>query len=222
MSEVLAPPRTATPSKESPAGIAMADPMPVAYALFAFALAMYGVRFISVDAGSLVAGPTSVGLNYAVLVGGIAETVIGLFAIVRGISYPAYVTTTFGIWLLGFYLLVTSGAENRAFTPDALAWYVLVLLVPVTIMAVPAILYRNVPFIVAFAALIALLLLAGLGNHSAYHAATVAQSTHAAPDVSTAVDLLKASAWMAFVAAVALWWVFAREVYRATGVLRNP
>jgi hypothetical protein len=34
------------------------------------------------------------------------------------------------------------------------------------------------------------------------------------------VGLVKASAWAGFVAAVAIWYVFAREVYRTTGVLR--
>ena len=221
MSDVLAPPKPATVANESRSNSLMADPMPVAYALFAFALAMYGVRFISVGAGTVAAGATTVGLDYAVLVGGIAETIIGLFGIVRGMAYPAYVTTTFGIWLLGFYLLVTSGAEKPTFTPDALAWYVLVLVVPVTLMAVPAVMHRNVPFIVAFAALIALLLMLGLGYHNAYHAIRTAARTHAAPSLGTAVDLLKASAWMGFVAAVALWWVFAREVYRVTGVIKR-
>jgi hypothetical protein len=34
--------------------------------------------------------------------------------------------------------------------------------------------------------------------------------------------MLKASAWFAFIGAVAIWWVFARDVYRITGVLRGP
>ena len=50
-----------------------------------------------------------------------------MLAVIRGLAYRGYVTTIFGIWLLGFYLLITSGAANEAFTPDALAWYVLVL-----------------------------------------------------------------------------------------------
>jgi hypothetical protein len=34
------------------------------------------------------------------------------------------------------------------------------------------------------------------------------------------VDLVKASSWFGFIAAAAIWWVFAREVYQATGLLR--
>jgi hypothetical protein len=203
-------------------GRRMADATPVAFGLFAFALAMYGVRFVSVDVTTLTAGPTTVGLNYAVLVGAIAETVGGILAIIRGITYPAYVITTFGIWLFGFYLLVTSGAAQKDFTPDALAWYALVLVVPVAVMAVPAVVHRNVPFTIAFVALIALLLLLGLGYHSVQHALASSAQTHAAPQLDTAVNLLVASAWCAFAAALSLIWVFARDVYRAAGLLHPP
>jgi hypothetical protein len=80
---------------------------------------------------------------------GIAETLAGLLAIIRGTAYPGYVTSVFGIWLIGFYLLITSGAASKAFTPDALAWYVLVLVVPVVILAVPAVVHREIAFIIA-------------------------------------------------------------------------
>jgi succinate-acetate transporter protein len=198
----------------------MGDPMPVAYGLFAFALAVYGIRFASVSAGTLSAGPTTVALNYAVLIAGIAETLAGILAVIKGNAYPGYVTSVFGIWLIGFYLLITSGAASKEFTPDALAWYVLVLVVPVAIMAVPAVIHREIAFTIAFVALIVLLLLLGLGYHAVQDAVATATATHRPPSLSTAVDLVKASSWFGFIAAVAIWWVFAREVYQATGLLR--
>jgi len=137
----------------------MADPTPVAFALFAFALAVYGVRFVNVSAFTVAAAPTTIALDYAILVAAIAETLVGVLAVIRGLAYRGYVTTIFGIWLLGFYLLITSGAANKAFTPDALAWYVLVLVVPVALLAVPSIVHRNIPFIIAFVAILVLLLL---------------------------------------------------------------
>ena len=79
-----------------------------------------------------------------------------MLAVIRGLAYRGYVTTIFGIWLFGFYLLITSGAANKAFTPDALAWYVLVLVVPVALLAVPSIVHRNSPFIIAFVAIVVL------------------------------------------------------------------
>jgi hypothetical protein len=204
----------------SPASL-MADPMPLAYGLFAFALGVYGIRFASVDATTLAAGATTVALNYAVLIAGVAETLAGVLGLIKGIAYPAYVTTIFGIWLIGFYLLVTSGAENKAFTPDALAWYVLVLIVPVAILAVPAVVHRNYPFTIAFVALLGLLVLLGLGYHDLYSAVATATQTKGVPQLLTAVNLLKASAWFGFVAALAIWWVFAREVYQSAGILRR-
>lgn len=197
-----------------------ADPMPVAFGLFAFALALYGVRFIDVGATTLAAGSTTIALDYAVLVAAIAEVLAGVLGIIRGIGYPAYVTTTFGIWLLGFFLLITSGAENKEFTPNALGWYALMLVVPVAILAVPAFVHRNYPCIIAFLALIGLLLLLGLGFHDLYGQVTSTEKDKVAPDLSTAVNLVKASAWFGFVAALAIWWVFAKEVYTLTGVLR--
>jgi succinate-acetate transporter protein len=198
----------------------MGDPMPVAYGLFAFALAVYGVRFSGVSAATLAAGPETVALNYAVLIAGIAETLAGILAVIRGSAYPGYVTSVFGIWLIGFYLLITSGAASKEFTPDALAWYVLVLIVPVVILAVPAAIHRELAFTVAFVALIVLLLLLGLGYHNLSNALSAAAASGKPPAVSTAVDLVKASSWFGFLAAVAIWWVFAREVYKTTGLLR--
>jgi succinate-acetate transporter protein len=199
----------------------MADPMPVAYALFAFALAVYGIRFVGVTASTLAAGSTTVALNYAVLVGGIAEALAGVLGIIRGIGYAGYVTTTFGLWLVGFYLLVTSGAENKAFTPDALAWYVLVLLVPIAILAVPAVVHRNYPFAVAFVAIFALLLLLGLGYHEVYRQMSDAAKSKTAPNLAAAVNLLKTSAWFAFISAAAIWWVFAKEVFTVAGLRKR-
>lgn len=193
--------------------------MPVAYALFAFALAVYGIRFMNLDASTLAAGSTTVALDYAVLIAGVAETLAGVLGLIKGITYPAYVTTIFGIWLIGFFLLVTSGAKEEAFTPDALAFYVLVLVVPVAIMAVPAILHRNIPFTIAFVALLSMLLLLGLGYHDLYNEVSAAAKTKGAPSLSTAVNLVKASAWFAFAGALSIWWVFAREVYQITGIL---
>ena len=62
--------------------------MPAAYGLFAFALAVYGIRFASVDAATLSAGPATVALNCAVLIARIAGTLAGILAVIRGNAYP--------------------------------------------------------------------------------------------------------------------------------------
>jgi hypothetical protein len=66
-------------------------------------------------------------------------------------------------------------------------------IVPVAILAVPAIVRRNYPFTIAFVALIGLLLLLGLGYHDLYDAVSTATKTKGVPQLSTAVNLLKAS-----------------------------
>jgi len=129
------------------------------------------------------------------------------------------VTSTFGIWLLGFYLLATSGAHSKDFTVNAVAWYLLVLVIPVAIMAVPAFVHRNYPFSIAFVAILATLLLAGLGYRELYSAITSATANKTALDVSTAANLVKASGWTAWAGAIVLWFIFAREVYTLTGVI---
>ena len=192
MTTVTSESASVTPPAESPARPhVMADPMPVAFALFAFALGLYFVRFESVSPATIAAGSTTVGLNYAVLVAGLAEVLGGVLGMIRGIGYPAYVTTTFGLWLIGFYLLVTSGAANKEFTTNALAWYSLMLIVPVAILAVPAFAHRNLLFMIAFVALIGLLLFLGLGYHATYNQLTSAAAHKTAPSLGSAADLLQ-------------------------------
>lgn len=221
MAAVVTETSTTSPAKDAGArGVpSMADPMPIAFALFAFSLGVFFVRFVSVGPASIASGSTTEALNYALLVAGAAEVLGGVLGMIRGIGYPAYVTSTFGLWLVGLFLLVTSGATNKAFTPDALGWYALVLIVPVAILAVPAFVHRDVLFSLAFVALIVLLLFFGLGYHLLYNDIVAATARKSAPNVNTAVDLVKVSAWSALVAAASLWAVFALEVYRITGVL---
>jgi len=194
------------------------EPLPVAFALFGFALAIFGVRFYDVSASTLASGPVTVGLNYALLVAGIGESIAGIISIVRGSVYSGYIVTAFGLWLIGFFLMATTGVKAAAFTTDAFAWYALMLLVPVVILAVPAFVKHEIVLSFAFVALAALLLLFGLGYHDVY---TTATSAAPVKDFSTAVDLLKVSAWCSFAGAVAIWWLFAQAVYRITGVLHQ-
>ena len=208
-----------TASASPPAAVqggSVTDPTPVALAIFAFALAAYGVRFISVNDATLAAGPTTEMLNYAVLAAAIAQAVSGFIAIIRGFTYPGYVTGTLGLWLFGFYMLITSGAASKEFTPDALAWYVLLAVVPVVLLAIPAFMHRNIPFMIAFVAITVLLVLLGLGYHDLYNALTEAAKVKAAPNLSTSVNLIKTSAYFGFVGAIALWWAFTAMLVKAT------
>jgi GPR1/FUN34/yaaH family len=222
---------------------AMADPTPIAFGLFAFALVIYGVRFVAVGAAT-IEGPTSEALNYAILVGGVAELLGGILALIRGSDYAAWVTSIFGLWLIGFFLLLThvdqaaahdtgivtagpggkplpssvtaalQSANVTAWHAESVAWYVFILIIPIVILAVPAFIQRNIPFMLAFVAIVVVLVLLGLGFHDVYQSVTdVTRGKALAPDLGTSVDLLKVSAYAAFVAAAAIFWVFAREVF---------
>jgi hypothetical protein len=79
------------------------------------------------------------------------------------------VTCTFGIWLIGFFLLLRVGAKDETFTPDAVGWYTLILIIPVAIFAVPEFVTLDFPFMIAFAAIIVLLLLLGVAFHDLNH-----------------------------------------------------
>ena len=196
----------------------MSNPMPVAFALFGFALCLYGVRFLNVGPTTVAANATSDAFVYALLVGGIAETLCGVLGILRGQAYQGCVTCTFGIWLIGFFLLLTVGANDKTFSPDAVGWYTLILIIPVAIFAVPEFVRLDVPFMIAFVAIIALLLLLGLAFHDLNHDLVSAALTKRPPDLSGVANMLQASAWMGFVAAGAVWFVMARDLYRSLGL----
>jgi succinate-acetate transporter protein len=230
--DAAAAPAPATPATTAPV---MADPTPIGYAMFAFALALFGIRYVNVGAASVSAGPASVGVEYAFLIAGIAQVVAGVVAIVRGMAYSGWILSTFGIWLLGFFFLVTIGAARPDFQPDSVTWYVLVLALPVAIFAIPEVVHRNIPFVLAFAAILVLMVLLGLGFHNLQHAHDAVTAAKAATDpsvagklagaaksdVSSAASRLKDSAWFAFAGAGVILWIFAQKVLTITGVIQG-
>jgi len=185
-------------------GSATADPGAIGLSLFGFALFLYVVQFVVYAGAAPGAATSSVATIYAILVAGVGETLAGLLYILRGQGYQASVLCGFGLWLLGLYLLLTLGAENKSFAPDAVGWYAIALIAPVAFMAIPSILHRNAAFILAFAALIGVLLFLGTGFLSANLAAK--------PPVPPSVSLLRVSGVLAWVAAAALWYSAARIV----------
>ena len=185
-------------------GSATADPGAIGLSLFGFALFLYGVQFVVYAGAAPGAATSSVATIYAILVAGVGETLAGLLYILRGQGYQASVLCGFGLWLLGLYLLLTLGAENKSFAPDAVGWYAIALIAPVAFMAIPSILLRNADFILAFAALIGVLLFLCTGFLSANLAAK--------PPVPPSVSLLRVSGVLAWVAAAALWYSAARIV----------
>jgi GPR1/FUN34/yaaH family len=191
-------------SERSSLGSATADPGAIGLSLFGFALFLYGVQFVVYAGAAPGAATSSVATIYAILVAAIGETLAGVLYILRGQGYQASILCGFGLWLFGLYLLLTLGAENRNFAPDAVGWYAIALIVPVAFMTIPSVLHRNVPLVIAFVALIGLLLFLGIGFLSA--------NLTAKPPVPPSVNMLRVSGILAFVAAAALW-------YRAANIV---
>jgi succinate-acetate transporter protein len=191
-------------SERVPLSSATADPGAIGLSLFGFALFLYGVQFVVYAGAAPGAATSSVATIYAVLVAAAGETLAGVLYILRGQGYQASILCGFGLWLFGLYLLLTLGAENKNFAPDAVGWYAIALVVPVAFMAIPSVLHRNVPLTIAFVALIGLLLFLGIGFLSA--------NLTAKPPVPPSVNLLRVSGIFAWVAAAALW-------YRAMGIV---
>lgn len=230
---------SSAPSRgESPAR-SMADPTPIAFGIFGFALFLYGVRFADVSAATLT-GATTYAATYGILIAGLTQASIGLFAIVRGMFYPGTILGLFGMWLVGLFLLLThvdtspmtkapagdrqaealAKATVAAWHAGSVGWYVLALLVPLVLLAVPAIVQRSWLLVAAFAALIALVALLGLAFHGIYAILTDTTSGGSG-DLSGPVALLQISGYVAFAAAAVIWVVMAKEVYEITGVLKR-
>ncbi len=124
--------------------------------LFGYSLAVLGVE--------LLVTPAAAGaLAFAIFVAAVGETVGGLWELARGETYIGTIVTTFGIWLLGLFLLETLGSVLGLVTPPTLATYFLVLLIPIALLAIPA--FKNGmgwPIRGAFVALFLLVVFAGL------------------------------------------------------------
>jgi hypothetical protein len=191
-------------SERASLGSATADPGAIGLSLFGFALFVYGIQFVVYANAAPGAATSSVATIYAVLVAAIGETLAGILYILRGQGYQASILCGFGLWLFGLYLLLTLGADNKAFSPDAVGWYAIALIIPVAFMAIPSIQHRNAAFILAFLALVGLLLFLGMGFLSANLAAK--------PPVPPSANELRVSGICAFVAAAALWYAAARIV----------
>jgi hypothetical protein len=194
----------------------LADPIPAASALLAFQLFVYGARWIGVTPATLAHGPLAPALSYATLIAGLAQVGAGVISIIRGSGYVGYVASTFGMWLIGFYLL---GLDTKA-DPDAAAWFLIALVPVLVLLMIPAIIRRRVAFTIAFGAITTLVILDGFALHKLHDILAAVTTAKAAPDLSTPVNLLSLSGWFAFITVAALLWIAARGFFEAEGIIR--
>lgn len=133
-----------------------------------FALSLFGMALIGL-AITLLLGPKTAGQYmggsvFAVLIAGIGEGIGALWYLVRGQSYLAGVLGTFGIWLVGLFLFLTSTPSQHLLTPKGVGLYALLLIVPTLYLTLPPLRARMMIFTVAFVALLLLEVFFGLEN----------------------------------------------------------
>ena len=157
--QTQAHPHQTTTSRPAP-GLGHIIGDPGGAALFTFGLALtwvFVVEVIDHDAtGALVFG---------LLVGGIGQTLGGIIAVLRKDNYLGNLLMTYGIWLIGFFLL----SVNDLGTTNARAWWSFALVIPSLFLAVPAVRTQATAIILAFVFLISLEIFLGLAllNESA-------------------------------------------------------
>jgi succinate-acetate transporter protein len=128
------------------------DPGAAALMIFGMALLWVGITevFVEEAIGALI---------YGLLIGAVIQSTASILAFIRGANYLGTLLATFGIWLLGFHLLVRNPDLG---TPEARGWYALVLEVPIVLLAVPAIRERAIAIMLAFLFLFFVALFLGL------------------------------------------------------------
>jgi succinate-acetate transporter protein len=125
---------------------------------FGYSVAVLGVQ-------QLLPYPELMGAAiYAIIVGVIAEFIGGMWCFARGETYIGSIASTFGAWLIGYFLMLTQGVTLKVFHPASGALFCFALIPPVVMLTVPAIKMRLRELMLAFVFLIGLLVFLGLAN----------------------------------------------------------
>jgi len=144
---------------------------------FGFGVAVLGVQQLVPNRPEFIAAAV-----YALIVAALAEFVGGLWAFLRGETYLGSIGTTFGVWLVGYYLMLTGGITA--------AVYNFALVIPVALLMIPAVKFRLHLFTAIFLFLLLLLLFLGLAN----------------TPIAAATTMARLAGLSALVTALLLWW----------------
>lgn len=128
-----------------------------------FGLAAFGFSLFLLGMELVVSHDIAGAALYAVFFAGVLEFVAGMWMIAKGESYFASILTVFGMWLIGFFLLMTQGKAIGVFNGMSAGWYMLAIEPPLVMLAIPAIVQRKGVLCAAFLALFVLVLALGLG-----------------------------------------------------------
>jgi succinate-acetate transporter protein len=152
---------------------------------FGFGVAVLGVQQLVPNRPEFIAAAV-----YALIVAALAEFVGGLWAFLRGETYLGSIGTTFGVWLVGYYLMLTGGITAELYHPYSAAVYNFALVIPVALLMIPAVKFRLHLFTAIFLFLLLLLLFLGLAN----------------TPIAAATTMARLAGLSALVTALLLWW----------------
>ena len=126
-----------------------------------FGLLLFGFSLVAVGTYNFLGGGEGA-LVFSTFIAGLGELLAGIWVIIQGRNHLGNVMATFGIWLLGLFLLEVVGGEIGLANPLSISVYFLAILIPVILLYVPV--YKNsLPWSVhlTFAALFLLPLFTG-------------------------------------------------------------
>jgi succinate-acetate transporter protein len=128
-----------------------------------FGLSAFGFSLFLLGMELVVSKEMAGGALYGVLFAGVLEFIAGMWMISKGESYLASIMAVFGGWLIGLFLLMTQGKTLGVFNAQAMGWYILAILPPLVMLAMPAIRMKKKVLIAAFASLFFLVVFLGAG-----------------------------------------------------------
>jgi|GEM_PF-1064561 len=169
-----------------------------------FGLAAFGFSLFLLGMELVVSHEIAGAALYAVFFAGMLEFIAGMWMLAKGESYFATILTVFGMWLLGFFLLMTQGKAIGVFNGMSAGWYMLSIEPPIIMLAIPAFIQRKGVLSAAFVALFLLVLALGLGF------------------------MLNSSTWLygaglcAFVACICIWSLMWHHVQHLIDEIKQP
>lgn len=128
-----------------------------------FGLAAFGFSLFLLGMELVVSHDIAGAALYAVFFAGALEFIAGMWMIAKGESYFSSILTVFGMWLIGFFLLMTHGKAIGVYNGMSAGWYMLAIEPPIVMLAIPAFVQRKAVLSAAFVALFILVFALGLG-----------------------------------------------------------
>ncbi|MBL4826172.1 MAG: hypothetical protein JKY66_00400 [Spongiibacteraceae bacterium] len=160
-----------------------------------FGLSAFGFSLFLLGMELVVSRDIAGAALYALLFAGVLELLAGMWMIAKGESYFASILSLFGMWLIGFFLLMTQGRSLGVFNGMSAGWYMLAIVPPVVMLAIPAFIEKKWILSTAFVVLLSLVLALGIGF------------------ITNSDTWLFSAGIFAFMAAFFIWWLLWHHIH---------